>query len=144
MGWGKLADLADEYGINSDEVEEYLEKLRDKGSDIPDVWDEMDDDEKESQVDAIYAITKNVLDKGAFRARTIRFKLDKYIKSEHFQSLSGLEQVRDLIGIGLRDVIIHADEVMHLFRLRQYIFEKKMLSYGEMEVGSSLLEENIP
>lgn len=54
MGWGKLADLADEYGINSDEVEEYLEKLRDKGSDIQDVWDEMDDDEKESQVDAIY------------------------------------------------------------------------------------------
>ena len=39
--------------------------------------------------------------------------------------MSGLEQVRDLIGIGLRDVIIHADEVMHLFRLRQYIFEKK-------------------
>lgn len=36
----------------------------------------------ESQVDAIYAITKNILDKGAFRARTIRFKLDKYIKSE--------------------------------------------------------------
>ena len=54
MGWGKLADLADEYGINSDEVEEYLEKLRDMGSDISDVWDEMDDDEKESQVDAIY------------------------------------------------------------------------------------------
>ena len=37
----------------------------------------------ESQVDAIYAITKNVLDKGAFRARTIRFKLEKYIKSEN-------------------------------------------------------------
>ncbi len=37
---------------------------------------------KESQIDAIYAITKNILDKGAFRARTIRFKLDKYIKSE--------------------------------------------------------------
>ena len=40
-------------------------------------------------------------------------------------------------------MIIHADEVMHLFRLRQYIFEEKLLSYGEMEVGSSLLEENI-
>ena len=48
-----------------------------------------------------------------------------------------------MIGIGLRDVIIHADEVMHLFRLRQYIFEERLLSYGEMEVGSSLLEENI-
>ncbi len=36
----------------------------------------------ESQIDAIYSITKNILDKGAFRARTIRFKLDKYIKSK--------------------------------------------------------------
>ena len=35
----------------------------------------------ESQIDAIYAITKNILDKGAFRARTIRFKLEKYIQS---------------------------------------------------------------
>ena len=35
----------------------------------------------ESQVDAIFDITKNVLDKGAFRARTIRFKLEKYIQS---------------------------------------------------------------
>ena len=36
----------------------------------------------ESKIEALYGITKNVLDKGAFRARTIRFKLDKYIKSE--------------------------------------------------------------
>ena len=28
----------------------------------------------ESQIDAIYAITKNILDKGAFRARTISWK----------------------------------------------------------------------
>ena len=35
----------------------------------------------ESQIDALFSITKNVLDKGAFRARTIRFKLDKYIQS---------------------------------------------------------------
>lgn len=35
----------------------------------------------ESKIDALYGIAKNVLDKGAFRARTIRFKLDKYIQS---------------------------------------------------------------
>lgn len=35
----------------------------------------------ESQVNVIFDITKNVLDKGAFRARTIRFKLDKYLQS---------------------------------------------------------------
>ena len=37
----------------------------------------------ESKIDALYGITKNVLDKGAFRARTIRFKLDKYIQSSN-------------------------------------------------------------
>ncbi|KHD13915.1 Lon family ATP-dependent protease [Clostridium butyricum] len=37
----------------------------------------------ESKIDALYGITKNILDKGAFRARTIRFKLDKYIQSSN-------------------------------------------------------------
>ena len=54
MGWKNVADLADEYGINSNEVDDYMDDLRKEGSDIPDVWDEMDDYEKESQVDAIY------------------------------------------------------------------------------------------
>lgn len=35
----------------------------------------------ESKIEALYEVTKNILDKGAFRARTIRFKLDKYIQS---------------------------------------------------------------
>jgi len=35
----------------------------------------------ESQIEALFSITKNILDKGAFRARTIRFKLDKFIQS---------------------------------------------------------------
>ena len=37
----------------------------------------------ESQIEALLSITKNVLDKGAFRARTVRFKLDKYIQSSN-------------------------------------------------------------
>ncbi len=37
----------------------------------------------DSQIEALYSITKNVLDKGAFRARTIRFKLDKFIQSSN-------------------------------------------------------------
>ena len=35
----------------------------------------------EAQIEALFSVAKNVLDKGAFRARTIRFKLDKYLKS---------------------------------------------------------------
>ena len=37
----------------------------------------------ESQIEALTSITKNVLDKGAFRARTVRFKLDKFIQSSN-------------------------------------------------------------
>jgi len=37
----------------------------------------------ESQIEALFSITKNILDKGAFRARTVRFKLDKFIQSSN-------------------------------------------------------------
>ena len=37
----------------------------------------------ESQIEALFSITKNVLDKGAFKARTVRFKLDKFIQSSN-------------------------------------------------------------
>ncbi|WP_297425979.1 Lon family ATP-dependent protease [Clostridium sp.] len=37
----------------------------------------------DSQIEALISITKNILDKGAFRARTVRFKLDKYIQSSN-------------------------------------------------------------
>lgn len=50
----EIADLCEEHGINSPEVDEKIEELRSEGSDFPDVWDEMSDDEKESMVDAIY------------------------------------------------------------------------------------------
>ena len=64
-----------------------------------------------------YYETKNAIILDVFRLHEKKQKdiADKYIKSEHFQSLSGLEQVRDLIGIGLRDVIIHADELCIFF-----------------------------
>ncbi|GAA0079231.1 Lon family ATP-dependent protease [Clostridium sp. CTA-5] len=35
----------------------------------------------ESQIDSLFNIIKNILDKGALKSRTIRFKLDKYINS---------------------------------------------------------------
>ena len=37
----------------------------------------------DSQIEALFSITKNILDKGAFRARTVRFKLDKFIQSSN-------------------------------------------------------------
>lgn len=35
------------------------------------------------QIEALISITKNILDKGAFKARTVRFKLDKLIQSSN-------------------------------------------------------------
>ncbi|NFG42625.1 ATP-dependent protease, Lon family [Clostridium botulinum] len=36
----------------------------------------------EAQIDALFNVTKNILDKGAFRSRVVRFKLDRYVKSQ--------------------------------------------------------------
>lgn len=37
----------------------------------------------DSQVNVLYEVAKNVLDEGAVKARTIRYKLNKYVKSEN-------------------------------------------------------------
>ena len=36
----------------------------------------------ESQVNVLFDILKNVLDEGAIRARTVKYKLQKYVKSD--------------------------------------------------------------
>ena len=37
---------------------------------------------QESKVDVLYDILNNILDQGAVRARTVKFKLQKYVKSK--------------------------------------------------------------
>ena len=48
----------------------------------------------ESQVNVLYEIVKNVLDEGALRARTIRFKLQKKVKSNNpYERLFALSKI---------------------------------------------------
>ena len=37
----------------------------------------------EAQINVLYEIMENILDQGAIRARTVKFKLQKYIKSKN-------------------------------------------------------------
>ena len=68
---------------------------------------------------------------------------ERYTSTERYQSLSGLEQVCDLLRIALRDSVQHAEEVINLFQLRRYISDKKLLSYSAMELGPILLENEL-
>lgn len=69
----------------------------------------------ESQIEALFSITKNVLDKGAFRARTVRFKLDKLIQSVNpcekvFALNTILAEGKDLKSIPKREELQEAIE----------------------------------
>lgn len=65
----------------------------------------------DAQVNILFEIANNVLDKGAVQARTVRFKLQKYIKSKNvYERLYGLNKVVSE-GKGLSSV--PSDENIH-------------------------------
>jgi ATP-dependent Lon protease len=69
----------------------------------------------DSQIEALVSVTKNILDKGAFRARTVRFKLDKFIKSANtcekvFALNTILAEGKDLKSIPKKDELQNAIE----------------------------------
>ncbi|WP_244834138.1 Lon family ATP-dependent protease [Clostridium sp. BJN0001] len=99
----------------------------------------------ESQVKQLYIITRNILDKGAFKARTIRFKLDKYIQSEDlckriFALNVILAEGRDLKSVPkkeeLADVIDRTESLISDLLARRYIQNKI-----EEEVERSVAEK---
>lgn len=58
----------------------------------------------EAQVNVLYEVTKNILDEGAIRARTIRFKLKKMVESNNYcERLYALSNII-LEGNGLKEV----------------------------------------
>ena len=58
----------------------------------------------DAQVNVLYEVTKNILDEGAMRARTIRFKLQKMVKSDSpYERLYALSNIV-LEGNGLKEV----------------------------------------
>ena len=58
----------------------------------------------EAQVNVLYEVTKNILDEGAIRARSIRFKLKKMVESNNYcERLYALSNII-LEGNGLKEV----------------------------------------
>ncbi|MDO4535393.1 MAG: Lon family ATP-dependent protease [Clostridium perfringens] len=58
----------------------------------------------DAQVNVLYEVTKNILDEGAMRARTIRFKLQKMVKSDSpYERLYALSNIV-LEGNGIKEV----------------------------------------
>ena len=58
----------------------------------------------EAQVNVLFEITKNILDEGAIRARTVRFKLKKMVESNNYcERLYALSNII-LEGNGLKEV----------------------------------------
>ena len=99
----------------------------------------------ESQVDAIYAITKNILDKGAFRARTVRFKLERYIQSSSL--VDRLYAINTILAEGqdlkvvpkeeeLQEVLDRTIELVSNELAKRYV-EKKI----EAQVEQSIMEK---
>ncbi|MPQ43732.1 ATP-dependent protease, Lon family [Clostridium tarantellae] len=58
----------------------------------------------ESQINALYEVLNNILDEGAVKARTIRFKLNKYINSQNiYERLYALAKIASE-GKGLEEI----------------------------------------
>lgn len=99
----------------------------------------------ESQIEALFSITKNVLDKGAFRARTVRFKLDKYIQSLNtcekvFALNTILAEGKDLKSIPKKEELQEAiDKTVRL--ISNELAKRYVQNKIESQVEQSIMEK---
>jgi len=99
----------------------------------------------ESQIEALFSITKNVLDKGAFRARTVRFKLDKFIQSSNpcekvFALNSILAEGKDLKVAPKKDELQKAiDKTVRL--ISNELAKRYVQNKIESQVEQSIMEK---
>ncbi|MCE5221903.1 MAG: Lon family ATP-dependent protease [Clostridium sp.] len=99
----------------------------------------------ESQIEALFSITKNVLDKGAFRARTVRFKLDKFIQSSNpcekvFALNTILAEGKDLKIIPKKDELQKAiDKTVRL--ISNELAKRYVQNKIESQVEKSIMEK---
>ncbi|WP_294404983.1 Lon family ATP-dependent protease [uncultured Clostridium sp.] len=99
----------------------------------------------ESKIDALYGIAKNVLDKGAFRARTIRFKLDKYIQSSDpcdriFALNTILSEGKGLKGVPKEDELEKSVEAT-IGLISDELAKKYVQNKIEAQVEQSIMEK---
>lgn len=99
----------------------------------------------ESQIEALFSITKNVLDKGAFRARTVRFKLDKFIQSANpcekvFALNTILAEGKDLRSIPKREELQESiDRTVRL--ISNELAKRYVQNKIESQVEQSIMEK---
>ncbi|WP_294393309.1 Lon family ATP-dependent protease [uncultured Clostridium sp.] len=99
----------------------------------------------ESKIDALYGIAKNALDKGAFRARTIRFKLDKYIQSSDpcdriFALNTILSEGKGLKGVPKEDELEKSVEAT-IGLISDELAKKYVQNKIESQVEQSIMEK---
>ena len=99
----------------------------------------------DSQIEALFSITKNILDKGAFRARTVRFKLDKFIQSSNpcekiFALNTILAEGKDLKVIPKKDELQKAiDKTVRL--ISNELAKRYVQNKIESQVEQSIMEK---
>lgn len=99
----------------------------------------------DSQIEALISITKNILDKGAFKARTVRFKLDKFIQSANpCERIYGLNTIlsegKDLKVIPKNDELQEAiDRTVRL--ISNELAKRYVQSKIESQVEQSIMEK---
>ncbi len=99
----------------------------------------------DSQIEALFSVTKNVLDKGAFRARTVRFKLDKFIQSSNlcdkiFALNTILAEGKDLKVIPKKDDLQKAiDRTVRL--ISNELAKRYVQNKIESQVEQSIMEK---
>ena len=99
----------------------------------------------DSQIEALFSITKNILDKGAFRARTVRFKLDKFIQSSNtcdrvFALNTILSEGKDLKSVPKKEDLQKAiDKTVRL--ISNELAKRYVQSKIESQVEQSIMEK---
>lgn len=99
----------------------------------------------DSQIEALFSITKNILDKGAFRARTVRFKLDKFIQSSNtcdrvFALNTILSEGKDLKSVPKKEELQKAiDRTVRL--ISNELAKRYVQSKIESQVEQSIMEK---
>ncbi|OOM11033.1 Lon family ATP-dependent protease [Clostridium saccharobutylicum] len=100
---------------------------------------------EESQIDVLFEMTKNVLDKGAFKSRSIRFKLNKFIQSlnlcERIFALNTiLAESKDLNSVPKQEELKSAiDRTVKL--LSNEIAKRYVQNKIESQVEQSIMEK---
>ena len=99
----------------------------------------------ESQVKVLFEVANNVLDQGAVKARTVKYKLQKYVNSEDiYKKVYALNKIVS-DGKGIAKTVPSEDQLIHVLEdvnkwLSEAIARKYVQSEIEAQVEQALME----